>query len=145
MLDRSLADERGWQEEILLQVHLLAHELVERLKLHIDPSASAPELPVGLDQLDKPVELLLMLGRALVPLAHPEAPVHDFDHVPGHLDVLALSAEVQFQEGVDVEHLLEEANLNTLVLVRKDQCFLGIFSQQEAYNSKSKEEFLATS
>ena len=45
----------------------------------------------------------------------------------------------------DVEHLLEKANLNTLVLVRKDQCFLGIFSQQEAYNSKSKEEFLATS
>ena len=45
----------------------------------------------------------------------------------------------------EVEHLLDATNLNTLVLVRKDKSFLGIFSQQEAYNSRSKEELLATS
>ena len=45
----------------------------------------------------------------------------------------------------EIEHLLDETKMNTLVLVRKDQSFLGIFSQYEASNSKSKEEFLATS
>jgi CIC family chloride channel protein len=45
----------------------------------------------------------------------------------------------------EIEHLLNETNLNTLLLVRKDKSFLGIFSQHEASISKSKEEILATS
>ena len=45
----------------------------------------------------------------------------------------------------EIEHLLNENNLNTLLLVRKDKSFLGIFSQHEASSSKSKEEILATS
>jgi CIC family chloride channel protein len=51
-------------------------------------------------------------------------------------------AEQTMQE---IEHLLNETNLNTLLLVRKDKSFLGIFSQHEASSSKSKEEILATS
>jgi hypothetical protein len=51
-------------------------------------------------------------------------------------------AEQTMQE---VEHLLDVTNLNTLLLVRKDKSFLGIFSQHEASNSRSKEEILATS
>ena len=54
----------------------------------------------------------------------------------------SLPAEQTVQE---IEHLLNETNLNTLLLVRKDKSFLGIFSQNEAFSSKSKEEILATS
>jgi len=45
----------------------------------------------------------------------------------------------------EVEYLLVEASTNTLVLVTKDNRYLGLFSQQESFRSQAKEEVLANS
>jgi CIC family chloride channel protein len=45
----------------------------------------------------------------------------------------------------EIEGFFEAAPLHTLVMVTKDNRYLGIFTQQEAKHSMEKEEFLATS
>jgi len=45
----------------------------------------------------------------------------------------------------EVEDLLGEASTNNLVLVTKDNRYLGLFSQQESFRSQAKEEVLANS
>jgi CIC family chloride channel protein len=45
----------------------------------------------------------------------------------------------------EVEYLLLKASTNTLVLVTKDNRYLGLFSQQESFRSQAKEEVMANS
>ena len=45
----------------------------------------------------------------------------------------------------EVEYLFAEASTNTLVLVTKDNRYLGLFSQQDVFRSQAKEEVLANS
>jgi CBS-domain-containing membrane protein len=88
------------------------------------PLLDADNQPTAL--LDR-TELQKFLGSNCKPKLYPPTLVH---------------AEQTMQE---VEYLLVEASTNTLVLVTKDNRYLGLFSQQDSFRSQAKEEVLANS